>query len=318
MSNTPTSPGMVAEGDQARPRVGLVGLGIMGLSYARNLRRAGCEVVGFDIAPAPLAALTEIGGQVAASPADVASRSSIVITALTQPEILAEVYLGSQGLVAGSRAGTVFVEMSTLPVPAKEACRDALEAAGAVMLDCPVSGTGAQAITGELDVYASGGADVIDRIKPVLACFSRRVYHIGPFGAGMKLKCVANLLVTIHNLASAEALLLAERAGLDLPLVLNILRTGGANSRILELRGPMMVSGQYEPVTAKMDVHVKDIMLILGFARDAQSPTPLLSASLPFYIAGLAEGRGSEDTASLFKVLGRGSAKPSTGAQGRT
>jgi L-threonate 2-dehydrogenase len=318
MNDTSSAAGTAAEDQSTRPRVGLVGLGIMGLSYARNLRQAGCEIVGFDIAPAPLAALREIGGHVAASPADVAARSNIVITALTRPEILTEVCLGSQGLVAGSQTGTVFIEMSTLPVPAKEACRDALEAADAVMLDCPVSGTGAQAFTGQLDVYASGDADAVDRIKPVLALFTRRVHYTGPFGTGMKLKCIANLLVTIHNLASAEALLLAERAGLDLQLVLNVLRTGAANSRILELRGPMMASGQYEPVTAKMDVHVKDIMLILGFARDVQSPTPLLSASLPFYIAGLAEGRSAEDTASLFKVLGGGSAKPSTGAQGQT
>jgi putative dehydrogenase len=171
------------------------------------------------------------------------------------------------------------------------------------MLDCPVSGTGAQAAKRDIVLYASGEEGVTERWRTVLGSFSRAVTHVGPFGAGMKLKCVANLLVTIHNLASAEAMLLAEAAGLDPAIVYDAIRAGAGNSRIFELRAPMMIEDRYAPPTMKMAVHMKDIALILDAARDLSCPTPLLAASVPYYEAALAEGRQDEDTAALFAVL---------------
>jgi putative dehydrogenase len=291
------------EEPNTKPAIGVIGLGIMGTSYARNLLRAGYPVVGFDVAASALATLVEEGGEASSSPGEVATRCEVVVLALARPEILLHVCLGSNGIAASGHTGNVVIEMSTLPIAEKERCRDGLAAAGITMLDCPVSGTGAQAARAELDVYASGDADAIERVRPVLAGFTRQVYAAGPFGAGMKLKYVANLLVTIHNLATAEALLLAQRSGLDLGMVLAAIRTGAGNSRIFELRGPMMAENRYEPATAKFDVHMKDIMLILEFALEMRSPTPLLAASMPHYVAALAEGRDKQDTAGLFAVL---------------
>ena len=284
--------------------VGLIGLGIMGASYARHLRAAGRAVIGYDIAEPPLAALAALGGRAAASPREVASQAEIILMALPSEASLGEACLdATRGVVAASGPGTILVEMSTLPLAAKEACRAALAAKGAAMLDCPVSGTGAQAAARDIVLYASGAEEATEQARPVLASIAREVRHVGPFGAGMKLKCVANLLVTIHNLATAEAMLLAEAAGLDLAVVYDAIRAGAGNSRIFELRAPLMIEGRYEPPTMKMGVHMKDIALIRDAAKALDCPTPLLAASVPYYEAALEEGRVDQDTAALFAVL---------------
>ena len=284
----------------ARPSVGIIGLGIMGLAYARNLRSNGLDVVGHDPVPAALEALGDCGGRPLASARAVAEQADVILLALASVEALEAV---SGELARAPISGAVIAEMGTLPLDAKQAARSALEAAGAVLLDCPVSGTGAQAARGDLVVFASGDTDAVARMRPVFTGLAREVRHVGPFGAGTKLKCVANLLVTIHNLAAAEALLLAERSGLDLQMVLDALCAGAATSRMLEMRGPLMIAGEYEPATMKMDVHMKDLALILDQARSLDCPVPLMAASLPYYAAALAQGRDKQDTAALFGVL---------------
>ena len=286
------------------PTIGILGLGIMGSAYARHLAAAGHPVIGYDPVPSALAALAERSGRAARSAREVAAEADLVLIALPSVSALKTACLDSEaGLVAGIEAGKAVVEMSTLPIAAKEECRAALAARGAAMLDCPVSGTGAQAASRDIVLYASGDASVTERWRAVLECFAREVRHVGPFGAGMQLKCVANLLVTIHNLASAEAMLLAESFGLDLDLAYDAIRSGAGTSRIFELRAPMMIAERYTPATMKMGVHMKDIAIIREEAASHGCPTPLLDASLPLYEAALADGRESEDTAALFEVL---------------
>lgn len=286
-----------------RPVVGIVGLGIMGIAYARNLRKAGFDVVGYDPEPGAQAALRDCGGTVAASPRGVGEAADHILVALASIPALKAVIGAEDGFGPVLRPGMVVAEMGTLPLDAKEAARRMVEEAGAVLLDCPVSGTGAQAAEGDLVVFASGDAAAIETLRPVFEGLARDVRAVGPFGAGMKLKFVANLLVTIHNLAAAEALLLAERSGLDLGMVFDAVRSGAGNSRMFEVRGPLMIEGRYEPATMKMDVYQKDLALIMDHARAIGCPVPLMSATLPFYSAALAQGRDKEDTAALFGVL---------------
>ena len=290
-------------GTANHPTVGIVGLGIMGLSYARNLRGAGFPVVGYDVTPAALAALTEVGGESAASPRDLAAKADVILIALASVDALKAVCGGAEGMVHSIRPGVPVVEMGTFPIYAKEYCRDLFEPKGNPVLDCPVSGTGAQAAVRDLVLYASGDAAVAEKLRPVFDGFARNTRYVGPFGAGTKLKFIANLLVTIHNLAAAEALLLAEQSDLDLTMVYEAIRDGAGNSRMFEVRGPLMIEERYQPATMKMDVYMKDLMLITDFARDMRSPTPLMSASMPFYVAALAAGRHADDTAALFSVL---------------
>lgn len=301
-------------GTDARESVGIVGLGIMGQAYAANLLKAGHPVLGFDVAPSAIEAFEALGGEMCGSPAALARRCDVVLVALASVPALEAALFGEDGLREGLRAGAVVCEMGTLPLSAKEKVRAALEERGATVLDCPVSGTGAQAATGDLVIYASGDEAAVERVRPVFDAFSRQTRYVGPFGSGIKLKYVANLLVTIHNLAAAEALLMAERSGLDLSMVFEAIASGAGTSRMFEVRGPLMIEGRYEPATMKMDVYMKDLTLILDHARDIRCPTPLMAASLPYYTAALADGRDKEDTAALFAVL----RQLASGAENRT
>ena len=182
-----------------------------------------------------------------------------------------------------------------------------MRAAGTTLLDCPLSGTGAQARAGELVVIASGNRAAYRRAAPVLDGFARTRHYVGAFGTGSKFKFVANLLVAIHNVAAAEALVLAMKAGLDPALVLKVVREGAGSSRVLQLRGPMMVKGNYSPATMTLGVWQKDMTIIAEFARAVGCPTPLFAATVPIYAAAIAMGRESEDTAAVCAVLKKGS-----------
>jgi 3-hydroxyisobutyrate dehydrogenase-like beta-hydroxyacid dehydrogenase len=171
------------------------------------------------------------------------------------------------------------------------------------MLDCPVSGTGAQAKVKDLVIYASGGSAEIKRLKLMFAGFSRVVYDLGAFGNGSRMKYVANLLVAIHNVASAEAMVLGMKAGLPPQLIYDLIKTGAGNSRVFELRAPMMVKNSYNDVTMKISVWQKDMDVIGGYARQIRVPTPMFDASEKIYQKALQSGHGAEDTAAVCAVL---------------
>ena len=282
--------------------VGLIGLGIMGMAYAGNLSRKGFSLVGYDPMAEARARLAALPGAVAVdSPAEVAAQADVILMALPSVAALEAVV---EAMAPALRPGQVLAEMGTLPIPAKEAARDRMAECGAVLMDCPVSGTGAQAEKGDLVVYLSGPEAAGARLRPVLEAIAKDIRAVGPFGNGMKLKLVANLLVSIHNLATAEALLFAQRQGLDLRMVYDAIAGGGAaTSRMFEVRGPLMIEDRYEPATMKMDVYMKDVALILEQAQAVDAPIPLMAATVPYYEAGLTQGRHKQDTAALFAVL---------------
>ncbi|MDA8107363.1 MAG: NAD(P)-dependent oxidoreductase [Betaproteobacteria bacterium] len=280
--------------------IGISGLGIMGSAMAANLARAGFRVLGYDPVPAARRALKRAGGAALRSNGELARRCEVVITSLPSAAALASV---AQELAGKAKRDLLVVETSTLPIEAKEGARRVLARAGATLLDCPLSGTGAQARTKDLAVYASGPRAAYRRAVPVLEGFARAHYHVGPFGAGSKMKFLANLLVAIHNVSAAEALVLAMKAGLDPALVVRVVGDGAGSSRMFQVRGPMMVAGDYSEATMKVDVWQKDMAIIADFARALGCPTPLFQASAPFYTAALAAGRGRQDTAAVCAVL---------------
>jgi 3-hydroxyisobutyrate dehydrogenase-like beta-hydroxyacid dehydrogenase len=233
----------------------------------------------------------------------VAASADVVVCSLPSPESL----LATAAAIAKSpRRPRVVIEASTLPLEVKQAARRTLAARGTTLLDCPVSGTGAQARIGDVVVFASGPRAACRRVAPVLGAFARTHHYVGAFGTGSKFKFVANLLVAIHNVAAAEALVLAMKAGLDPARVLEVVSQGAGGSRVLELRGPMMVKGRYVPATMKLGVWQKDMRIIDEFARSLACPTPLFSASAPVYAAAVAMGRELEDTAAVCAVLEAG------------
>ena len=206
-------------------------------------------------------------------------------------------------LLEAGRAGLVVAEFSTLPIPDKERCRDRLATKGIVLLDCPLSGTGAQAVTGDLAVYASGERTGYDQAEPVFQKFARVCHYLGAFGNGSKMKFVANLLVAVHNVASAEAMVLGIKAGLDPEQIVKVIASGAGNSRVFELRAPLMAKRAYRPPSMKIEVWQKDMAIIGAYARELGVETPTFSATGPVYDAALAEGKGGDDTAAVCDLL---------------
>lgn len=282
------------------PTLGVIGLGIMGSAMSANLMRAGYRVLGFDILAARRREHARRGGEAAPSARSVARRASILITSLPSSSALLET---AETLAQAGHPRQLIIETSTLPLAVKEEARRILRGAGPTLLDCPLSGTGAQARAKDLVVYVSGERGPCTRIGPVLEGFSRAHYFVGPFGAGSRMKFVANLLVAIHNVAAAEALVLGMKAGLDAGLVLRVMSDSAGSSRMLQVRGPMMVKGDYRNATMKLDVWQKDMAIIGDFARELSCPTPLFAASAPVYAAALAAGRRTQDTAAVCAVL---------------
>jgi 3-hydroxyisobutyrate dehydrogenase-like beta-hydroxyacid dehydrogenase len=285
---------------KAKGTVGIVGLGIMGGAFAKNLAAAGWRVVGFDIDPARCRAMAKLGVEIANSAGALAAEVPTIITSLPNPKALD---LTVKAIVDARLPRRVVVEASTFMLADKEKAERALRKSGHVMLDTPVSGTGAQAQVKDLVFYASGDTKSIAKLKPLFADFGRKIYNVGKFGNGSKMKYVANHLVAIHNVASAEAMVLGMKAGLDPQLIFDTVSSGAGNSRIFELRAPMMVQGRYDAPTMKVSVWQKDMQVIGDFARQIGCPTPMFSASCPIYAAAMKSGHGDEDTAAVCAVL---------------
>ncbi len=283
--------------------VGMVGLGIMGSAMAGNLVKAGFRVVGCDVNSERTDALAADGGEAASSPRAVAGEARIVITSLPSVAAFHDVISGADGLGSGGGEGPIVIETSTLPIAEKEAGREALAAAGGILLDCPLSGTGAQAVTKDLVVFGSGDRQAFDECVPVFEGFARAHHYLGAFGNGSKMKFVANHLVNIHNVAAAEAMVLGMKAGLDPDLIYDVIRDSAGSSRIFELRGPMMVTGEYDEATMKIDVWQKDLTIIGSFAAELHCPMPLFAAAVQPYLAAMAQGHAKKDTAAVCAVL---------------
>ena len=284
-------------------KVGIVGLGIMGGSFAKNLRDTNFEVYGFDIIDANVQKLIDLGGNAGNSPKDVAIQSDIVITSLPSISAFHEVMSGKDSLKDANKSGLIIIECSTLPIDEKQAAYDALTETGSILMDCPISGTGAQAINKDLSVYVSGDKATLDKCQDVLEGFANSIFYVGEFGNGSKMKFVANHLVHIHNVASAEAMVLGMKAGLEPQTIFDVIKAGAGNSRIFELRGPMMVENNYDEATMKMDIWQKDMKTIGEFAAQLRCPTPLFTAGTDIYRSGLAKGMDKLDTASVCRVL---------------
>ncbi len=280
--------------------VGLVGLGIMGSAMSANLVAAGITVHGTDTDRERVDALVEAGGVGAPDVAAVAAAADCVITSLPGPEAALAV---CADLAAAARPGQVVVETSTLDLETKRECRDLLAKSGATLLDCPLSGTGAQARERDVVVYGSGEEAAFESVRPLLEGFSRSVRYLGPFGHGTVMKLVANLLVSIHNASTAEAFALGLRAGLDPQQLYDTIRDGAGGSVIFDKRGRLMVDRSYEPATARVSMFVKDVGLVQALAGSLDLETPVLDATLPLYERAVAAGLGDADAAALLDVL---------------
>lgn len=284
--------------------VGVIGLGNMGGALARNLLDAGFSVVGIDTDPERAAAFQDAGGTVVGSPSEVAAEADIVILSLPNVAALEAVLHGEGGLATEGREGVICIESGTFPLAAKMAAADALAERRIHLLDCTVSGTGSQAAQRDIVFYTSGPADLLERCEPVFQAVAKAWPRVGDFGAGSVMKFVSNLLVTVHTVAAAEALTLATKSGLDPDAALELLAAGAGQSRMLEVRGPLMTSGDYDIGSATLDTLTKDTQIILEFAAEQNAPVPLLATATTFLRAAAANGLNDQDPAVVKEILG--------------
>jgi 3-hydroxyisobutyrate dehydrogenase/glyoxylate/succinic semialdehyde reductase len=292
--------------------VGIVGLGIMGGAIARNLIDRGWHVIGFDVDPARRAELAQADVVIASDVAQLTREAPVIMTSLPSPAAVEEV---AHAIANCGQLSRIVIELSTLSLADKLRFEAILRKAGHIALDCPLSGTGAQAKVRDLVVYASGASEAIAKCMGLFADFAKQSADLGRYGNGSRMKFVANHLVAINNVATAEAMLLAERAGLDPKMVVDMVGPGAGGSRMFQMRAPMMVEGVYDPATMKVSTWKKDMAIIAEFADDVGCATPLFTLTQPVYAEAMAMGLGDQDTASVFEVLKKTIVKaPKSGA----
>ena len=282
--------------------IGVVGLGLLGHAIASRLLEAGHRVVGFDVLPERIAALTTLGGNAAPSAAAVAQLAEAVCTLLPSLATAESAIVGRDGVLAGAHAGLTVIQMSTISPSLTERLAQKVTARQVGFLDCPVSGTSSMVERGDGILFVGGDRALYERWRPVLEGVLPRAVHVGRVGQAMTLKLVANLLVALHSAAAAEALTLARKAGLDLDLALDVLNSSAAASAMLKVRGPMIVRGDF-PAQMKLDLFMKDIHLMQEAAAAVGAPLPFTALAERLYAAAWAAGHGSEDLAVVVTAL---------------
>ncbi|MCY3980398.1 MAG: NAD(P)-dependent oxidoreductase [Alphaproteobacteria bacterium] len=280
-------------------RVGIVGLGIMGSSYAKNLRAAGVEVSGADPVAEARTRLEDMGGTAHQTIGDWLGDCDLVIISLSAPGILREVAAQLANILS---PGRVVLETGTFALADKEAAHDTLAGKGIHLLDCPVSGTGAQAAVGDLVMMASGEADAIAHARPYMKTFTKKVVEAGAFGMGSRLKYVANHAVALHNAAAAETLAYVDALGIDRDLAFDMLTNGAGQSKMSDLRMPLMTSGDYDPPTASLKMFEKDLSVIGNDLRRLKLDVPLFDVVDALYKKASAALPETYDTAAVFEV----------------
>lgn len=285
-----------------RPRVGFVGLGIMGRPMAHNLLRAGYPLVVWNRSPGPAAELAAAGAEAAATPAALAARCDVVITMLLNTEVVEQVVLGPDGLAAGLRAGATYVDMSSISPLGTRRIAARLAAQGVDSLDAPVSGGEGGARDGTLVIMVGGPEAAFARVRPLFEALGTSIVHVGDTGAGQVTKACNQLVVGLTIDAVAEALLLARAAGVDPARVRDALLGGFAQSRVLDLHGARMLEGRFAP-GFRAPLQLKDLAIAAELGAASGQPLPGTDTALRLYRAMVDAGHGDLDHSGLYVLL---------------
>lgn len=282
--------------------VGVIGLGFMGTAISANIVKENFSVWGYDVLKQRIDILVENGGQAASSCREIAQKADMLLMFLPSLSAFQEVVWGAEGILSSRREGLIVMECSTLAVADKERAFEDMRKAGMILMDCPISG-GARAAQKDLVVYGSGPQDSYEKCIPVIEAFARSNYYLGKFGNGSKMKLVANLLVAIHNVSAAEAMVFGMKAGLEPEMIYKVMCDSSGRSRMFEVRAPRMVNSDYDNPSMKVKIFQKDLSIIADFAKSLKCPTPLFSNSIQVYLGAMAKGFDEQDTASVCAVL---------------
>ncbi len=280
--------------------IGFIGLGIMGKPMAKNVLKAGHQLVVFDLNADAVAELVQAGAQAGNSCADVAARSEVVITMLPNSPHVKSVVLGKDGVLEGATSGTVVIDMSSIAPLASREIYQSLAEKQVEMLDAPVSGGEPKAIDGTIAVMVGGKKAVFDKVYDIMKTMAGSVTYVGEIGAGNIAKLCNQAVVAINIAAVSEAMLLAKKAGVDPELVYQAIRGGLAGSTVMDAKVPMILDRNFEP-GFRIDLHVKDLNNVLETSRNVGAPLPLTSQLMEMMQSIKLDGCGVEDHASIAK-----------------
>ena len=281
--------------------IGLIGLGAMGGAYAKHLLKNNFKCFGIDLDKNNILKFIQLGGQEITYD-ELFNKVDIVLTSLPSLNAYKDV-LNNLKRLGKNDSKKIILDMNTISIDDKNMFKNEIIGLNIDMLDSPVSGTGAQAWEADLTVFASGSKELIDKCMNIFKAFSKEVINVGSFGNGMKFKILANLLVTIHNTAAAEALRLGELAGLDQDMIFKVLGNSAATSVMLQKRMPLMINKNYEPPTASYNIFLKDVDIIRNFIKDNNVTLPTFEGSAKIYDKAEKTLSKNWDTASVYEVL---------------
>lgn len=281
-------------------KIGFIGLGIMGKPMAKNLLKAGHQLVVCDINAAAVGEVGAAGAETAASPKEVAEKARLVITMLPNSPHVKEVVLGANGVLEGAKAGDIIVDMSSIaPLAAQQVAAKAAEK-GVEMLDAPVSGGEPKAVDGSLSIMVGGKQEIFDRCKDILGTMGKSVVRCGDIGAGNTTKLANQIIVAINIAAVSEALVLGAKAGVDPEVIYQAIRGGLAGSTVLDAKAPMILAGNFKP-GFKIDLHIKDLGNVLETSHEVGVPLPLTAAVMEMMQALKVDGKGQNDHSGLVQ-----------------
>lgn len=284
-----------------KPKIGFIGLGTMGGQMARRLVEQGYTVRGYDPSAERAARAKAAGVVLDTSPGRVAAASDFVLSSLPDPAAVRGAYLGEDGVLAGSHAGMVWIDLSTID---PETCREVAAKAAAAKIDCldaPVSGGPNEAGTGKLVFMVGGAPAVVERARPVLMALGTEIHHVGPLGSGLVVKLVNNVMSMGNMVVAAEAMVLGVKAGMDPRQLFDILSTSGGRSHHFLKRMPNVLAGDFTP-NFSIALSKKDVSLALGLAAGLGFPMMVASAVRQVYEAAAAQGLANQDMAAVTRL----------------
>ncbi len=283
-------------------RIGFIGIGAMGKPMALNLLKAGHELYVFDVVAAAVADMVAQGGQACTSPKELAQKTEAVITMLPNAKIVESTLTGENGLLAGSRPGQVFIDMSSVSAGSTKLMAKLAGEKGVGYVDAPVSGGVAGATAGTLTIMVGGSVDDVAKVQPILQAMGKNIHHVGEVGAGDSIKVVNNLLLGINMAAVAEALVLGVKSGLSPQVMLDIIKGSSGRSYALEAKTPGFILKNNFAAGFAIDLQYKDLELAAETAKSLGMPLPLGSMAQQIFEMARAKGLGREDISAVIKV----------------
>jgi 2-hydroxy-3-oxopropionate reductase len=281
-------------------KIGFIGLGIMGKPMAKNLLKAGYQLVVYDLNAAAIKELVNSGAGEGKSPTDVASQCEIIITMLPNSPEVKEVTLGENGIIHGAKSGSVFIDMSSIAPFASKEISEKLLQKGVIMLDAPVSGGEPKAIEGTLAIMAGGPEETFNKVKDILGAMGSSVKLVGDIGSGNITKLANQIIVALNIAALGEAMVLATKAGVDPEKVYQAIRGGLAGSTAMDAKMPMILNGNFKP-GFRIELHVKDLMNALDTARELEVPVSLTYQVLEIMKTLQRTGKGKDDHSAIIQ-----------------